>query len=217
MPFMTINSHENPNARERILATATEIFLNNGFDSVSVREITEAAEVNVALVNYYFGSKRNLYLEVLKQKFALAAKEKLQSLQQLEQMTELQVRDVIAAYVELYLGSEEKVQASQNFLKLIARQFSEDDDAMQLLLQEIVVPIHQLLKQHMTRLVPQMDSNQISLCLGSVTGQIFHYLRFPRAFKVLLQLPEGVNLREVAIKHIIDFSLNGIQKESACA
>ena len=46
--------------RERLLATAEELFATRGIDAVSVRDITEAAGANIAAVNYHFGSRRGL-------------------------------------------------------------------------------------------------------------------------------------------------------------
>jgi AcrR family transcriptional regulator len=47
------------NAPDRILAAAETLFATRGFD-ISLREITELAQVNIAAVNYHFGSKTNL-------------------------------------------------------------------------------------------------------------------------------------------------------------
>ncbi len=47
--------------RERILAVARELFTARGFDSVSVRDIVSAANVNLGAVTYHFGSKEALY------------------------------------------------------------------------------------------------------------------------------------------------------------
>jgi len=47
------------NAPARILAAAERLFATRGFD-ISLREITELADVNIAAVNYHFGSKTNL-------------------------------------------------------------------------------------------------------------------------------------------------------------
>src|SRR5665213_2308128 len=48
-----------------ILNAAERCFAEDGFDGVSLRAITEAAGVDLALVNYHFGSKENLLREVI--------------------------------------------------------------------------------------------------------------------------------------------------------
>ena len=52
--------------RRRILQAAGRIFADRGFDAATIKQITDAAKANVAAVNYHFGSKRRLYLEVLR-------------------------------------------------------------------------------------------------------------------------------------------------------
>ena len=47
------------NAPDRILIAAEHLFAEKGFD-ISLREITDSAQVNIAAVNYHFGSKANL-------------------------------------------------------------------------------------------------------------------------------------------------------------
>jgi len=49
----------------RILNHAERLFSVDGYAGVSLRQITSAAEVDLALVNYYFGSKENLFRDVL--------------------------------------------------------------------------------------------------------------------------------------------------------
>lgn len=62
----TSTRERDPDGRkERILTAAEEVFARHGFADSSVREISRLADVNVASINYYFGSKEGLYREVL--------------------------------------------------------------------------------------------------------------------------------------------------------
>jgi AcrR family transcriptional regulator len=51
--------------RTRILDAAESLIAGNGFRNVSLRQITGAAEVNIAAVNYHFGSREGLIGQVL--------------------------------------------------------------------------------------------------------------------------------------------------------
>ncbi len=50
-----------PGVRERILATAQELFAEQGYAGTGTRAIAQAAGVNLALIHYHFGSKRELF------------------------------------------------------------------------------------------------------------------------------------------------------------
>ena len=61
--------------RERLLEEAEALFAEKGYTAVSIREIIAAADCNVASINYYFGNKKNLYLEVFRRASARFADE----------------------------------------------------------------------------------------------------------------------------------------------
>src|SRR5690606_34163100 len=52
--------------RDQILAAAAELFAERGFHGTTAREIAQRAGVNLAAAHYHFGSKEDLYLEVLR-------------------------------------------------------------------------------------------------------------------------------------------------------
>jgi len=53
--------------RSRLLEAAGLVFSEKGFEHATSREICDFARVNSAAVNYYFGGKRSLYVEVLRE------------------------------------------------------------------------------------------------------------------------------------------------------
>ncbi len=53
--------------RDRLLEAAGVIFAEKGFEHSTAREICEFAQVNSAAVNYHFGGKKHLYVEVLRE------------------------------------------------------------------------------------------------------------------------------------------------------
>ncbi|HKE83891.1 MAG TPA: CerR family C-terminal domain-containing protein [Vicinamibacterales bacterium] len=51
--------------RERLVEVSARLFAERGFSKVTVREICQRANANVAAVNYHFGGKDGLYQEIV--------------------------------------------------------------------------------------------------------------------------------------------------------
>ncbi|MBV8649857.1 MAG: TetR family transcriptional regulator [Alphaproteobacteria bacterium] len=66
--------------RERILRVAEQLFAEHGFNGVSVRTLTAAANVNLAGVSYYFGSKEGLLAAIYDSHCRPMAEERLRRL-----------------------------------------------------------------------------------------------------------------------------------------
>jgi AcrR family transcriptional regulator len=52
--------------RDRILASARELFARNGIDKTSIRAIASGAGVDAALVHHYFGTKQQLFVAAIR-------------------------------------------------------------------------------------------------------------------------------------------------------
>jgi AcrR family transcriptional regulator len=68
--------------KERILDAAEELFAQRGFYGVSLRDITQAAGVDVALVSYHFGGKRELFTAVFERRAEVLNRERLELLEE---------------------------------------------------------------------------------------------------------------------------------------
>lgn len=56
---------EEGKAKEKIIIAALELFYHKGFSGTTVREISAQANVNLALISYYFGGKKGLLEEIM--------------------------------------------------------------------------------------------------------------------------------------------------------
>ncbi len=61
----------NKSVSDRIIESATILFAVKGYEGVSVKELTQTAEVNSALISYYFGGKKELYSHILSTQLAI--------------------------------------------------------------------------------------------------------------------------------------------------
>ncbi|MDR4922448.1 TetR/AcrR family transcriptional regulator [Bacillus thuringiensis] len=58
--------NENVSTKEKILNTTLELIKKEGFERVKIRKIAALSDVNIALVNYHFGSKEKLISETIR-------------------------------------------------------------------------------------------------------------------------------------------------------
>lgn len=67
-----------------ILDAAERLFARQGHDKTSMRQITAEADVNLASINYHFGSKEQLIQAVFKRRISILNEERLRMLDALE-------------------------------------------------------------------------------------------------------------------------------------
>jgi AcrR family transcriptional regulator len=116
LPFLFKEANMEYNEKQvQIMETAEILFAEKGFNGTSVRDIAEKANVNLAMVSYYFGSKDKL-LEALFSYRGEHLKLKLESIIEdkaygsLEKMNKL---------IDHYIG---KVMSQQCFSRIMVRE-----------------------------------------------------------------------------------------------
>jgi AcrR family transcriptional regulator len=99
----------------QIMETAETLFAEKGFNGTSVRDIAEKAQVNLAMISYYFGSKDKL-LEALFNYRGENIKLKFESMIQDKTMTSLEkMYKLIDHYIE-------KIMSQQSFSRIMVRE-----------------------------------------------------------------------------------------------
>jgi AcrR family transcriptional regulator len=86
--------------KDHIINKAVELFAAKGFEGTSIRDLATAADVNVAMVNYYFGTKEKLFDALIERK-AVTSRGSLEELVKDKTLTGLEKIDrIIEIYVE---------------------------------------------------------------------------------------------------------------------
>lgn len=61
-----MGGNENVSTKKKILNTTLELIKKEGFEKVTIRKIAALSDINMALVNYHFGSKEKLISETIR-------------------------------------------------------------------------------------------------------------------------------------------------------
>ncbi len=111
--------------RDAILDAAESLFALQGHDGTSMRQITAAADVNLASINYHFGSKDALVQAVIKRRLEVLNNERLRLLDELEAHADgspLKPSQIVDAFFGTLLRlAADPNQAGSTFLPLLER------------------------------------------------------------------------------------------------
>jgi len=95
--------------RQRILDQAQRLFSARGYHGVSIRDIAQACGLSNAVLYYHFGSKRNLYFEVLREHISTLTR-CLQEAGAIDGTCRERLANIAHAYAQMILEYQDTVQ-----------------------------------------------------------------------------------------------------------
>lgn len=187
----------------RILEAATKLFALKGLAAVSVKELAEAAGVNIALISYYFGGKENLYAVVLERQFAIL-NEVIDSLSK----TELEPIAKLKECARLTSGGSEPCFYGE---RLFFGEIHAPTACYEAIVKPQVAKFHAFLRGCIEEAVaagtvkPGIDPDYAALALANISR--LHY-----AVRLLMKgvLPERDDQGEFYLSQAMDIYLHGI-------
>jgi AcrR family transcriptional regulator len=102
--------------RELLLKAASKLFAEKGFEAVTTRNLAKAADVNIAMIAYYFGSKDGLFKAMIEERFPKTA-----SKLRLIQKQEGNAWDKISAIIDMFI---ERITGDGSFHKIVFRELT---------------------------------------------------------------------------------------------
>ena len=196
--------------KERLLVVAGELFADRGFDSVSLRMITDRANVNLASVNYHFGSKEELIGAVVDDIVRPVNERRLSLLSLIDYTKEDPIRKIIHAFIDPVFDLSDSGNDDNKYYKLISRCIaSRDERVSSIIIKQFPEVLAQFVSA-LTKALPSIDSNsahlKIMFMAGALADSLFH-------IENLLLISEGrfdLNSTEVLKSELVSFLLTGM-------
>jgi AcrR family transcriptional regulator len=200
--------------KERLLNEAEALFAEKGYNAVTVREIIAAADCNLASINYYFGNKKNLYLEVFRARWIPRARRvhkyfgELLGDQESSSLSEV-VESLALAFLEGPLADEERRRHHQ----LMAREMARPTEAFDLVAEQVTGPFFKKLAELMRPFMhPELTEEQVMLNILCIFSMVL-YFNFARvAVSRLTGQEYDATFKARLVEHLIGFSLTGLGK-----
>lgn len=194
--------------RARVLEEARKRFAAQGFRHVTVREICHGAGANVAAVNYHFGDKRGLYLEVLEIAMAVMR----QTTEQAREAGEGgDAEHKLRAYIRVFL--QRVGQGRDSWIhQMMTHEMAEPTDALDRIVAEVIEPRIRYMREligEMLRL-PSEDP-RVMRCVLSVQSQFHAAMANPISKRLVPGFTGDPAAVETLAQHIADFSVGGIR------
>ncbi|HSA90251.1 MAG TPA: TetR family transcriptional regulator [Burkholderiales bacterium] len=175
MPIRTVKpQHE---TRTRILDAAEELFMQHGFEGTSMRQLTSRAGVNLAAVNYHFGSKDALIEAVFRRRLDPMNVERIAELDQLESTNCVSAQAVIRAFVQPSLRMIEDARGGgRNFIRLLGRTYTDPAKGIRALIGQMYAPAMERYKRALQRALPQMPADELVWRMHFMFGTLAYTL-----------------------------------------
>ena len=164
--------------RTRILDAAEELFMQHGFEGTSMRQLTARAGVNLAAVNYHFGSKDALIEAVFKRRLDPMNAERVAALDALEKDGQaLAPVDIIRAFLVPSLRLIEDAKGGgRNFIRLLGRTYTEPAKGVRALIGQMYAPTMERYKRALERALPQMPADELVWRMHFMFGTLAYTL-----------------------------------------
>jgi AcrR family transcriptional regulator len=195
--------------KQRILDSAEALFARHGFAGASLRQVTASANVNLAAVNYHFGSKENLINEVFRRRLDELNGQRLRALESVTATSGYTLEDVLDAFVRPALTLSQDAKGGGGFVRVLARAYAEHNEQLRKFLHDNYGPALKEFAAAFARLLPHLDKQELYWRLDIVSGALTYAMA---DFGMIKR--RGISEqqhRDLSAVHLIRFAAAGLR------
>ncbi len=159
---------------DRILDAAEALFAEQGLHVTTLRQITQSAGVNLAAVNYHFGSKQALLLAVFRRRLDALNTARIERLDQaLQRESGPELEDVLDALVYPALAfSRGSETDGHRFMQLLMRAFADRDEELRAAISQEYAFVMRRFAEAIQQTLPHLKTQQLRNYLDFIVGAL---------------------------------------------
>lgn len=199
----------------RILDAAEALFVEHGFEATSMRMITQRAEVNLAAVNYHFGSKDALFQGVFTRRLTPLTQLAVHNLDQLEAAAAgraLSVAAIVQAFMDAALDiAHDPKRGGVIFVRLLSRTFIEAHPVLREALPKHYEELVARYARATAQALPGLDGTELQWRLNFAFSAIFNAFAGNNILRLFVTDPV-VNARDPRLiaTYLVPFVVAGL-------
>lgn len=202
--------------KSRILDAAESLFMEHGFEATSLRQLTAAAGVNLAAVNYHFGSKEELFQAVLTRRLDPMNQERIDLLARYEREAgarPLTCERILSAMLipALRLSRDER-RGGKNFLRVLGRAYADPAPFIRNFLSAQYAEMIGRFKEAFQKALPHLTKQELTWRLHFVMGALSYTLAGTDSLKLMMQvLSHEEDNDELLLQRLAPFLAAGLK------
>ncbi|GAA5477015.1 hypothetical protein Hhel01_00491 [Haloferula helveola] len=202
--------------RQRLLDAAEDLFSERGFERVSVRDITEKADANVAAVNYHFGNREGLVEQVMARYINPINEERVARLDVLERRSgskPVPLEELLDAFVRPFATQVRRSELSERmFYKLMGRIFGDEMPRLpDVVLRGFEVMLGRFRKAF-AKALPEVSSEELLWRIHFTVGAMIHTMAHSETLNHLSNGDSGQPSMEVTLSRFIRYAAAGMRE-----
>jgi AcrR family transcriptional regulator len=156
--------------RQRLLEATRELLAERGEDAIRLRDITDAAQVNVAAVNYHFGCVKALYTAAIKEAIEAIIDESIEQLSELSD--DATVEEIAAAWIRPVIAARCGPSCDQRraFMRITARASSHPPEELCEWMAAAIARFHDELVIRLGHALPGVPETELRFRVSCAAG-----------------------------------------------
>lgn len=202
--------------KRKLFDAAEQLFADQGFEAVSVRDITQLAKANVASVNYHFGSREGLMTLVMTRYMVPVTEERISRLDAAEKRYAGKVvplEELIEAFVRPLADQVRKSDLAEKlFYKLMGRMFSQQCDGLPQFLEEQIRHTFDRYSKAFSKTLPGLGTEDLVWRIHFMAGGMIHMMTHQEVIHRISSGASGNPSMETTLARFVRYAAAGMRE-----